>query len=118
MIGILFLFLSGRVGWWVMVGIPVSFMLALAIQCALELVDLAPTMLEAPATLRSKKRPKPMVQTTMGIPTTTNEGRSADPNAKSNPSATATVRIGGVPGGGVQSGAVRSGRSVGSPPHQ
>ena len=30
-IGILFLFLSGRVGWWVMVGIPVSFMLALAI---------------------------------------------------------------------------------------
>lgn len=30
-IGILFLFLNGRVGWWVMVGIPVSFMLALAI---------------------------------------------------------------------------------------
>ncbi|MGE0622378.1 MAG: efflux RND transporter permease subunit [Pseudomonadales bacterium] len=26
----LFIFLSGRVGWWVMVGIPVSFMLALA----------------------------------------------------------------------------------------
>ncbi|MEZ5559447.1 MAG: efflux RND transporter permease subunit [Pseudomonadales bacterium] len=26
----LFVFLSGRVGWWVMVGIPVSFMLALA----------------------------------------------------------------------------------------
>ncbi|MEM8769700.1 MAG: efflux RND transporter permease subunit, partial [Pseudomonadota bacterium] len=30
-IGILFLFLNGRVGWWVMIGIPVSFMLALAI---------------------------------------------------------------------------------------
>jgi multidrug efflux pump subunit AcrB len=30
-IGILFLFLSGRVGWWVMVGIPVSFMLGLAL---------------------------------------------------------------------------------------
>lgn len=29
-IGILFLFLNGRVGWWVMIGIPVSFMLALA----------------------------------------------------------------------------------------
>ncbi len=30
-IGILFIFLNGRVGWWVMIGIPVSFMLALAI---------------------------------------------------------------------------------------
>ncbi len=30
-IGILFVFLNGRVGWWVMLGIPVSFMLALAI---------------------------------------------------------------------------------------
>ncbi len=30
-IGILFLFLNGRVGWWVMVGIPVSFMLGLAL---------------------------------------------------------------------------------------
>ena len=30
-ITILFVFLNGRVGWWVMVGIPVSFMLALAI---------------------------------------------------------------------------------------
>ena len=30
-VGILFLFLNGRVGWWVMVGIPVSFLLALAI---------------------------------------------------------------------------------------
>jgi len=30
-IGILFLFLNGRVGWWVMIGIPVSFMLALAL---------------------------------------------------------------------------------------
>ncbi|MCB1684538.1 MAG: efflux RND transporter permease subunit [Pseudomonadales bacterium] len=29
-IGILYLFLSGRVGWWVTLGIPVSFMLALA----------------------------------------------------------------------------------------
>ncbi|MFV2090213.1 MAG: efflux RND transporter permease subunit, partial [Pseudomonadales bacterium] len=29
--GILFLFLNGRVGWWVMLGIPVSFLLALAI---------------------------------------------------------------------------------------
>ena len=28
---ILFLFLSGRVGWWVMVGIPVSFLLGLAL---------------------------------------------------------------------------------------
>ncbi len=28
---ILFVFLNGRVGWWVMIGIPVSFMLALAI---------------------------------------------------------------------------------------
>jgi multidrug efflux pump subunit AcrB len=30
-IGILYLFLNGRVGWWVMVGIPVSFMLGLAL---------------------------------------------------------------------------------------
>ena len=30
-VGILFLFLSGRVGWWVMVGIPVSFLMGLAI---------------------------------------------------------------------------------------
>ena len=30
-IGILFLFLNGRVGFWVMVGIPVSFMLSLAL---------------------------------------------------------------------------------------
>ena len=30
-ITILFVFLNGRVGWWVMIGIPVSFMLALAI---------------------------------------------------------------------------------------
>jgi len=30
-IGILFLFLNGRVGWWVMAGIPVSFLLGLAI---------------------------------------------------------------------------------------
>jgi multidrug efflux pump subunit AcrB len=30
-VGILFLFLNGRVGWWVMLGIPVSFLLALAI---------------------------------------------------------------------------------------
>jgi len=30
-VGILFLFLSGRVGWWVMVGIPVSFLLGLAL---------------------------------------------------------------------------------------
>jgi multidrug efflux pump subunit AcrB len=28
---ILFVFLSGRVGWWVMIGIPVSFLLALAV---------------------------------------------------------------------------------------
>ncbi len=30
-VGILFLFLSGRVGWWVMIGIPVSFLLGLAL---------------------------------------------------------------------------------------
>jgi len=30
-IGILFLFLSGRVGWWVTIGIPVSFLLGLAL---------------------------------------------------------------------------------------
>ena len=30
-VGILFLFLNGRVAWWVMLGIPVSFMAALAI---------------------------------------------------------------------------------------